>query len=109
MSIWSELQDKGWVLYGCLLDQGEVKQSSFPAEMQKHLAVAKQSLAYIFKNIVNNADGYDEAHMEVGLHYFSGYLLRSGVILVCFCQSDTNQEVLRRYIEDNKERILDLL
>ncbi|EAR61459.1 hypothetical protein [Neptuniibacter caesariensis] len=109
MSIWPELQGKGLVQHGCLLQQGEVKQSSFPVEMKKHLAVAKQSLLYIFKNVAKNAKGYDEAHMEVGHFHFSGYLLKKDVILVCFCRSDSNQQHLRKYIEDNREHILALL
>ncbi|WP_415899401.1 hypothetical protein [Neptuniibacter sp. QD48_11] len=109
MTIWREMQERELILQGCLLSSGAVKVSTFPAEYKKHLAVAKQALLYIFKSAAQNDDGYDEAHMEVGDHHYSGYQLDADTILICFCDSDARQHYLREYIDENKQRFLDLL
>lgn len=104
MTIWHEMAEQRLLQYGCVLDNGEVKHSSFPSEYRKHLAVARQSLIYIFKNVGKHADGYDEAHMEVGDTHFSGYLIDENRILVCLCAAETNQHDVRAFIESNKQR-----
>lgn len=103
MSIWLEMQKSGLILHGCLLKQGKVAQSSFPEEYRNHVSVVKQAIVFIFKNLEKNTEGYDEAHLEVGDKHFSGYLLGPELILICFCESDSQQQNLRRFIDDNKQ------
>lgn len=108
MTIWHEMQDDGLILYGCLLQGGDLKRSSFPPEYKKHLAVAKQSLSFIFRSVEKNAKGYDEAHMEIGDSLFSGFQLDSDTIVIFLSEHDVNTLHIRQFIEDNKKRFFDL-
>lgn len=109
MTIWREMQEKELILEGCLMSSGAIKKSTFPPDYKKHLAVARQALLYIFKSASQNSEGYDEAHMEVGSHHYSGYQLDQDTILICFCDSDARQHYLREYIDENKQRFFELL
>lgn len=109
MTIWHEMQEDGLILYGCFLQGGEITNSSFPAEYKKHLAVAKQSLVYIFRSAAKCAQGYDEAHMEIGDNLFSGFLLDKDTIIVFLSEHDANTLHIRQFIEDNKKRFMALL
>ncbi len=109
MTIWREMQDEGLILYGCLMFGGELKKSSFPVEYKKHLAVAKQSLTYIFRSVEKNAKGYDEAHMEIGDNLFSGFRLDKDSVVIFLSEHDANTLHIRQFIEDNKKRFFDLL
>lgn len=109
MTIWHEMQEQGLILYGCFLQEGEIKESSFPSEYRKHLAVAKQSLVYIFKSAAKSAQGYDETHMEIGDNLFSGFQLDKNTIIVFLSEHDANTLHIRQFIEDNKKRFMDLL
>lgn len=106
MKIWDEMQEKGLIEQGCILKAGEPVSSSFPQELKKHLAVAKQSLNYIFRSVSKSHKSYDEAHMEIGDKHFSGYLLSSDIILICMCSYDANQQHLGQYVSEQKEVLL---
>ncbi|WP_415902229.1 hypothetical protein ACMXYR_15140 [Neptuniibacter sp. QD29_5] len=109
MNIWREMQEKELILQGCLMSSGSIKKSTFPEEYKKQLAAARQALLYIFKSAAQHSEGYDEAHMEVGYHHYSGYQLDANTILICFCDSDARQHYLREFIDENKQRFLALL
>lgn len=107
MTIWHELQEQGLILHGCILADGKIVQSSFSQEYKKNLAVVRQALLFVFKNMAK-IPGYDEAHIEVGDHHYSGYQLDSGIVVVCFCDSDAKQPSLREFIDQNRQSFLDL-
>ena len=106
MKIWDEMQEKGLIEQGCILRAGEPVSSSFPPELKKHLAVAKQSLSYIFRSVGKTGKNYNEAHMEIGDKHFSGYLLSDDIILICMCSYGANQQHLGKYVEERKENLL---
>lgn len=108
MTVWAEMQSQGLIEQGCLLKAGELVSSSFPGELKKHLAVAKQALVYIFRNVEKSNKGYNEAHMEVGNSHFSGYLLEPGLILICMCSYEANQQHLGAFIETERDAFLQL-
>ena len=108
MTVWAEMQSQGLIEQGCLLKAGELVSSSFPSELKKHLAVAKQALTFIFRNVEKSNRGYNEAHMEVGSSHFSGYLLEPGLILICMCSYDTNQQHLGAFVAEQRDAFLEL-
>jgi len=108
MTIWHEMQDKGLILYGCVLQSGDVQASSFPPEAKKQLSVAKQALAYIFRSVEKSAKSHDEAHLEIGDCLFSGFQLDSNTLLIFLSEHDTNTLQIRQFIDQNKKRFLDV-
>lgn len=103
MTIWVELQEKRLLQHGALLKDGEMVSSSFPKELKQHLAVAKQALNYIFKNVEKTKKAYNQAHMEIGKNNFSGFVLGDGILLICMYGYDMNQQALSQYVEENPQ------
>ncbi len=106
MIIWRELQEQNLIKYGCLLKQGDIVSSCFPREYKSYLAVAKQSLSFIFRSVAKSSKGYDEAHLEVGEHHFCGFMLDADTLLICFYEFDMSQQNLRQYVEENRARLI---
>lgn len=108
MTIWHDMQAAGLIHCGCVLLNGEVQHSCFPAESKKQLAVAKQALMYVFRSVDKSDKDYDEAHIEIGDALFSGFKLDSDRLLIFLSEHDTNTLQVRQFIDDNKERFLQL-
>ena len=72
-------------------------------ELKQHLAVAKQALNYIFKNVEKTKKAYNQAHMEIGKNNFSGFVLDDGILLICMYSYDMNQQTLSQYVEENPQ------
>lgn len=101
-----KVDEPGIVEYSCLLKGKEVMASSFIKEKRNHETIAKQTFSYIFLNVAKQKTKHNEAHLEIGEHRLSGFLLKPGLVLVCLSYKNVNITKVRSHIQHIQHLIL---
>lgn len=101
----AKIDTPGIVEHSCLIKGKDILATSFPAEYKNQQTIGKQAFTYVFTNVSKAHTRHNEAHLEMGKHRLSGFLLKPSVILICLSNKDSNINMLRKHILEIKSKL----
>ncbi len=97
--ILEELETLGGVYHGCVVKDGQVVSTTFPALLNDNLALIARITDRVFKGAGSVRRSYNEIYFELEENYLLGYPLDGGIMVLLLTGKDVNFALIHMTVQ----------